>query len=126
MQVLRCKSTAARQVLTNGSSLTIAVQYLRFVNFDGLRILADIAGVVNTAGQLAKLAVFDSFQVVKADFGRLRDVVQGDSFLMTQCGEILWCDHGDSPGHVSCNSVAKPAGPGHGVKLHTWISHRRR
>jgi hypothetical protein len=47
-----------------------------FIEFDGLRVLADVAGVVDSAWKFLELAFFNRLQRSNADFGALSDLLE--------------------------------------------------
>src|ERR1035441_10231781 len=57
------------------------------VVFNGARVLADIAGVVNSAGQFAEIALFDGFEGAHANLGGFGDLLQRNPTIAANRGQ---------------------------------------
>src|SRR5579871_272565 len=53
---------------------------------DGLGILADVAGIVDTPGQFAKFPLFDGLEQANADLGRFGDLLERNAPIPSNGG----------------------------------------
>src|SRR3954452_12878481 len=58
-----------------------------FIVIDSTSILANIAGIVNTAGKFAKVSVFDGLKTAQTDFGRFCDLLKRNAAISANRGE---------------------------------------
>src|SRR5450759_4457955 len=57
------------------------------VVFNRTRVLTDIAGVINAAGQFAEIALFNGFEGAYADLGGFGDLLERDAPIAANCGQ---------------------------------------
>ena len=77
-----------RRWLLNGRHLTMVNrQYGAFVVVDGARVLANVAGIVDSAGKFAEVSMFDGFETAQTDFGRFGDLLKRNATVSANRGE---------------------------------------
>jgi len=66
-----------------GMVRVIVSQQFGFVEFDGAGILPDVTCIVNPTWELFKVAFLNSLQRASADFGVLRNLLEGKTSVAT-------------------------------------------
>ena len=84
----------ARQIVAANRPRGRGLAHVAAVNFenvilgviDGARVLADVAGGVDSAGQFAKISTLNGLQRADSDFRDFRDLLEGNAAIAPNRG----------------------------------------